>query len=248
MKPTLRRGRAGTVFFPGLPLPLQVNCWLKNDYAFHLSGIKIFLSRNEDSRAQELLLPHLERSLLKVNMQKSWPLWCQRPEILLNQNHELSPSQHTCPPQTRLMFPHLPSASHMAPLPGTLVSLFSIRELLFTLQDIVHMAFPQDKYISGVSSSSSGWGSTLMTLLILITSLNFLLLVSQSFPTLCNPMVCSPPGSSGYGISRERHWSGLTFLPPGDVLDPGQGLCLLPWQADSLTLSHQVSKYSHIGI
>ena len=204
MKPTLRRGREGNVFFPGFPLPLQVNCWLKNDYAFHLSGIKIFLSRNVDSRAQELLLPHLERSLLKVNVQKSWPLWSQRPEILLNQNHELSPGQRTCPPQTHLMFPHLPLVSHLAPLPGTLVSLFSICELLLTLQDIVHMAFPQDIYISGVSSSSSGWGPTLMTLLILITSLNLLLLVTQSCPTLCNPMDCSPPGSSGHEISQER--------------------------------------------
>ena len=51
VKPTLRRGRERTVFFPGLPLPLQVNCFLKNDYTFHLSGIKICLSRNVDSKS-----------------------------------------------------------------------------------------------------------------------------------------------------------------------------------------------------
>ena len=41
----------------------------------------------------------------------------------------------------------------MAPLPGTLVSLFPIRELLLALQDL-HVAFPQDMRSSGVSSSS----------------------------------------------------------------------------------------------
>ena len=49
---SLHLGEGGRkLFFPGLPLPLQVNCWLKNDYAFHLSGIKIFLSGNVDSKS-----------------------------------------------------------------------------------------------------------------------------------------------------------------------------------------------------
>jgi len=46
-------------------------------------------------------------------------------------------------------------------------------------------------------------------------------LVTQSCPTLCDPMDCSPPGSSVLGISRQEYWSGLPFLPAGDIPDPG---------------------------
>jgi len=39
---------------------------------------------------------------------------------------------------------------------------------------------------------------------------------AQSCPTLCDPMDCSPPGSSVHGIFQAR------ILPtPGDLLDPG---------------------------
>ena len=31
---------------------------------------------------------------------------------------------------------------------------------------------------------------------------------AQSCPTLCNPLDCSPPGSSVHGISRQEYWSG----------------------------------------
>ena len=33
-------------------------------------------------------------------------------------------------------------------------------------------------------------------------------------------MDCSPPGSSVHGTFQE-YWSGLPFLPPGDLLHPG---------------------------
>ena len=46
-------------------------------------------------------------------------------------------------------------------------------------------------------------------------------LVAQSCPTLCEPMDCSPPGSSVHGISRKECWSELPFPPPGDLPDPG---------------------------
>ena len=32
----------------------------------------------------------------------------------------------------------------------------------------------------------------------------------------CDPMDCSPPGS----FSRQEYWSGLSFLPPENLLDP----------------------------
>ena len=44
--------------------------------------------------------------------------------------------------------------------------------------------------------------------------------VIQSCPTLCNSMVCSPPGSSVHGFSRQEYWSGLPFPTPGDLPDP----------------------------
>ena len=46
-------------------------------------------------------------------------------------------------------------------------------------------------------------------------------LVVKSCPTLCNPMDCSPPGSSVHGISQGKYWSGLPFPPPRSLPDPG---------------------------
>ena len=34
-------------------------------------------------------------------------------------------------------------------------------------------------------------------------------------------MVYIPPGSSVLEFSRHKYWSGLSFLPPGDLSDPG---------------------------
>ena len=44
---------------------------------------------------------------------------------------------------------------------------------------------------------------------------------SQSCPTLCDPMDCSPPGSPSMGFSRQEYWSGLPFPSPGDLPNPG---------------------------
>ena len=66
-----------------------------------------------------------------------------------------------------------------------------------------------------------------------------------SCQTLCNFMDCSPPGSSVHGISKQEYWSGLSFLPPGDLLNPGIKPMPHPaspaLQADSLLLSHRGS-------
>ena len=40
----------------------------------------------------------------------------------------------------------------------------------------------------------------------------------QSFPTLCDPMVCQAPLSMGF--SRQEYWSGLLCPPPADLSDP----------------------------
>ena len=36
----------------------------------------------------------------------------------------------------------------------------------------------------------------------------------QSCPTLCDPIVGSPPGSLSLGFSSQEHWSGLPFPSP----------------------------------
>ena len=42
----------------------------------------------------------------------------------------------------------------------------------------------------------------------------------QLSPTLCDPIDCSPPGSSVRGIFRQECWSGLPCSPP-NLPDPG---------------------------
>ena len=62
-------------------------------------------------------------------------------------------------------------------------------------------------------------------------------LVAQSCLTLCDPMDCSPPGSS-MGFSRQEYWRGLSFPPLGDLPDTGIESESPELQADSLPLSH----------
>ena len=45
--------------------------------------------------------------------------------------------------------------------------------------------------------------------------------VAQSCPTLCDPIDSSPPGPPSLGFSRQEHWSGLPFPPPGNLPNPG---------------------------
>ena len=46
-------------------------------------------------------------------------------------------------------------------------------------------------------------------------------LVTQSCPTICDPVDCSLPGSSTRGFSRQEYWSGLPCAPSGDLPNPG---------------------------
>ena len=46
-------------------------------------------------------------------------------------------------------------------------------------------------------------------------------LVTQSCPTLCDPINCSPPGFLSMGLPKQEYWSGLPYPPPGDLPDPG---------------------------
>ena len=61
-------------------------------------------------------------------------------------------------------------------------------------------------------------------------------LVVQSCPALCNPMDCSPPGSSVHEFSRQEYWSGLPFPSPRDLPDTGTKARSSAQQADSFKL------------
>ena len=45
--------------------------------------------------------------------------------------------------------------------------------------------------------------------------------VTQSCPTLFDPMDGSLPGSRPMGFSRQEYWSGLPFPPPGVLPNSG---------------------------
>ena len=45
--------------------------------------------------------------------------------------------------------------------------------------------------------------------------------VTQSCPTLCNPMDCSYQAPLSMGFSRQEYWSGVPSPSPGDLPDPG---------------------------
>ena len=59
-------------------------------------------------------------------------------------------------------------------------------------------------------------------------------LVVQSCPTLCEPMDCSPPGSSVHGILQARTLEWLAISSPGDLPNPGTEAGSPALQADSL--------------
>ena len=65
---------------------------------------------------------------------------------------------------------------------------------------------------------------------------------AQSCPTLCNPMDCSPPGSSVHGVLQARilEWVAISY---SKVSSQGSNLYLLHWSADSLPLGHLGSSW-----
>ena len=66
----------------------------------------------------------------------------------------------------------------------------------------------------------------------------------QSYPALCDPKDCSPPGLSDMIFSRQEHWSGLPFPSLGDLPNTEIELGLPVLQASSL-LSQLPGKPKH---
>ena len=54
-------------------------------------------------------------------------------------------------------------------------------------------------------------------------------------------MDCSLPGSSVIGFPKQKHWSGLLFLSPGDLPNPG----IKPGSLTSACIGRQVLYYWH---
>ena len=71
---------------------------------------------------------------------------------------------------------------------------------------------------------------------------------TQSWPTLCNPMDCSPLSSSVHGISKPSTQNGLHFFLQGMFPTQELNLCLLYQQADSLPLHYLGSLHQRISI
>ena len=70
-------------------------------------------------------------------------------------------------------------------------------------------------------------------------------LLAHSYLILCNPMDCSPPGSSVRGISQVRilEWVAISFS--SDLPDPGvelTSLVSLHLQVDSFLLPHMFNR------
>ena len=68
---------------------------------------------------------------------------------------------------------------------------------------------------------------------------------------LCNPMDCSPPGSSVHGILQARTLEWVAMPSPGDRLDPGMEpasfMPLCRWQAGALPLEPPASPSFYIS-
>ena len=61
-----------------------------------------------------------------------------------------------------------------------------------------------------------------------------LCLVTQSCPTLCDPVTVARQAPLSLGFSRQEYWSGLPCLPPGDLPNPEIKPRSPTLQADSL--------------
>ena len=68
-------------------------------------------------------------------------------------------------------------------------------------------------------------------------------LVAKHVLLFCNPLDCSPPGSSVHEISQARilEWVSISSRGSSQPRDPS--LSLLHWQVDSLPLNHQGSPF-----
>ena len=73
------------------------------------------------------------------------------------------------------------------------------------------------------------------------------MVVAQLCLTLETPWTAAQQAPLSMGLSRQEYWSGLPFLPPGDLHDQGIEPVSPALQVDSLSLSHGFSSVQSIG-
>ena len=66
-------------------------------------------------------------------------------------------------------------------------------------------------------------------------------LITQLCPTFCDPWIVARQAPLSMEFFRQECWSGLSFLSPVDLLDPGMEPGSLAVQGDSYHLSHEGS-------
>ena len=96
-------------------------------------------------------------------------------------------------------------------------------------------AHSRDSVSLGMSSSFGVIFSVFLPCFMIVCACSFICV------WLCNPMDCSPPGSSVHGSSRQEYWSGLPFLLQGNFPTQGLNLALLHCRQILYHLSHQGS-------
>ena len=105
------------------------------------------------------------------------------------------------------------------------VCVFSFVQLFVTpwtvaCQAPLSMEFPRQENWSGLPFSTLGDllnPETEPTSLVSPVLASFHVKSLQLCLTLCDPINCSPPGSSVHGILQQEYWSGLPFPSPGDL-------------------------------
>ena len=94
-------------------------------------------------------------------------------------------------------------------------------------------------FLSWFFNSPLKWFQLIVSLCVLVT---------QSCPTLCDPMDCTARQALlSMGFSRQGYWSGLPFPSPGDIPSPGIKLGSPALQADAL-LSELLVSMSHENV
>ena len=89
----------------------------------------------------------------------------------------------------------------------------------FMIKSIVSHSLKFSEWKENILPGSVWW--TLSSLRILPNLWVSVVLITQSYPTLCNPTDCSLQGSSVHGILQGRILEGVAFPSPGDLPYPG---------------------------
>ena len=113
----------------------------------------------------------------------------------------------------------------------------SFEVLLYTLWD----CFPSEQ-LNCIKKNSNTWTHTWKCKIV-----NCVCIVANLCPALPNSMDCSPPCSCVHNIAEKKilEWAAIAWRTRGIFPTQGSNLHLLPWQPDSLLLSHQGSPTSN---